>query len=152
MLRAWLAGVALTLVLLVGQAPAAGVARQELTITMSDGVPIADHERDLGLALDRWHRLAPTAACLVIGPSDWPRERAGTLVPRPRTTAIRDAYRRAAFSHDCAFFDLLAFQGGPGAITRFQAAGWALPDHVHMTDEAHARLAEILGVTLDPPN
>ena len=43
-------------------------------------------------------------------------------------------------------FDLLAFQGGPLGITRFveHDPPWALDDYVHMTDEAHARLGEVL--------
>lgn len=101
-------------------------------------------ERDLRAVLMRWRAAAPDAACLVIGPSDWPRTRAGVLEPRPRTTAVRDTYRRVALAERCAFFDLLAFQGGPGAITRWVSAGWALGDHVHMTDPGHERLAHVL--------
>ncbi len=41
MLKAWLAALAVALVLVAGEAPASTVAREELTITMDDGVPIA---------------------------------------------------------------------------------------------------------------
>ncbi|MDQ3036710.1 MAG: GDSL-type esterase/lipase family protein, partial [Myxococcota bacterium] len=109
-----------------------------------DRTPLPTLERDLREVLSRWRDAAPDAACLVIGPSDWPRTRAGELEPRPRTTTVRDLYRRVALSSGCGFFDLLAFQGGPGGIARWVGAGWALGDFVHMTDTGHERLAQVL--------
>lgn len=109
-----------------------------------DGTPMATLERELREVIARWQRSAPGAACLVIGPSDWPRDRGGVREPRPRSAQVRDLYRRVALAEECGFFDLLALQGGPGAIARWIDAGWALSDHVHMTDEGHARVAALL--------
>lgn len=61
---------------------------------------------------------------------------------------MRDAYRRAALAEGCAFFDLLAWQGGPGSIVEWVARGWALGDHVHLTDDGYARLGEALAAQL----
>ncbi|UJR85345.1 GDSL-type esterase/lipase family protein [Sandaracinus amylolyticus] len=109
-----------------------------------DRTPMSTLDRDLRAVIARWHRVAPESACLVIGPSDWMQSREGALGPRARTTEVRDLYRRIALAEGCGFFDLLALQGGPGAIARWVAMGWALNDHVHMTDEGHARVAELL--------
>lgn len=109
-----------------------------------DRTPLDLLERDLRAVLTRWRRITSDAACLVIGPSDWPRARGGILEPRPRSREVRDLYRQVALQEGCGFFDLLAFQGGPGAITRWVSAGYALGDHVHMTDLGHERLARVL--------
>ena len=109
-----------------------------------DRTPLPALERDLRETLSRWREAAPDAACLVVGPSDWPRVRDGIAEARPRTTAVRDAYRRVALTTGCGFFDLLAFQGGPASIERWVSAGWALGDRVHMTDPGHQRLAQVL--------
>lgn len=111
-----------------------------------EGRDLAETEREVEEVLARLHRGAPQAACLVIGPSDWPIVRAGGPRARPRTAQVDALYRRAALAAGCGFFDLLAFQGGPLGILRFEAHDppWGVGDHVHMTDEAHARLAEVL--------
>lgn len=109
-----------------------------------DRTPLAALERDLREVIARWRAIAPEAAILVIGPSDWPQLRAGAYVVRARTTQVRDLYRRTALATGCGFFDLLAFQGGPGSIPRWVSAGLALDDHVHLTDDGHARLATML--------
>ena len=109
-----------------------------------DRTPLAALERDLREVIARWRAIAPDAAILVIGPSDWPQLRAGAYAIRARTTQVRDLYRRTALDAGCGFFDLLAFQGGPGSIPRWVSAGLALDDHVHLTDDGHARLAAVL--------
>lgn len=101
-------------------------------------------ERDLREVIARWRRIAPEAAILLIGPSDWARQRSGRYEPRERTGQVRDLYRRVAFTSGCGFFDLVAFQGGVGSIPSWVAAGLALGDHVHMSDEGHERLAAVL--------
>lgn len=109
--------------------------------------PLDVLERELRTVLARARRAAPNAACLVIGPSDWP-ERApdGTRRPRARSSEVAARYRQAAFAEGCGFFDLLALQGGPGGVLGWVAAEppLATSDHVHLTDEGHARVAEAL--------
>lgn len=109
-----------------------------------DRTAMAALETDLRAVIDRWQRVAPTAACLLIGPSDWAMTRDGARVARPRTTAVRDLYRRVAIAEGCGFFDLVALQGGAGSIPRWVEQGFALGDHVHMTDAGHERVAELL--------
>jgi lysophospholipase L1-like esterase len=97
---------------------------------------------DMHAVIARFRRAAPSASCLVIGPSD--RE-------RPQTTRVRDAYRDAAAANDCAFFDLLAWMGGPGAMSDWVTRGLALPDRTHFTDATYARLGRALADRIDAP-
>lgn len=97
---------------------------------------------DMSALLARLHRAAPGASCLVIGPSD--RD-------TPETSRVRDAYRDAAREGGCAFFDLLAWTGGPGTLPVWAAHGLALSDRVHFTDETYARLGRDLARAIDVP-
>jgi lysophospholipase L1-like esterase len=107
-------------------------------------------EADLHALVQRFRAAAPAASCLIVGPSDRPRFGAAGWVARPGSTRVRDAYRRAAIADGCAFFDLLAWEGGPGSVTEWVERGWALGDHVHFTDEGYRRLGESLAARLDP--
>lgn len=107
-------------------------------------------EADLRALVGRFRRAAPGASCLIVGPSDRPRRTSSGWSPRPGSTRVRDAFRRAAIADGCAFFDLLAWEGGPGAVTEWVLRGWALGDHVHLTDEGYRRLGESLAARLDP--
>ncbi len=102
-------------------------------------------EREVRDTLARYRRALPDAACLVIGPSDRPRRLPDhSWAPRQRNLQMRDVFRAAALAEGCGFFDLLALQGGPTSIGAWIDAGWALDDHVHMTNEGHERVAELL--------
>ena len=101
-------------------------------------------EADMRALVARLRRGAPAASCLVMGPSDRPRLGPGGWAPSPRSAPVRDAFRRAALAEGCAFFDLLAFQGGPGSAGEWVARGWAIEDHVHLSDEGHRLVGEAL--------
>ncbi len=104
------------------------------------------YERDLRAVLSRLRRLQPETSCLLIGPSEWPERRPdGSYRHRSRTTGILGVQRRVAPDFECGFFDLLAFQGGPGSMVRWvnHDPPLALTDHVHFTDEGHQRLAQV---------
>ena len=100
----------------------------------------------------RLRRHSPDASCLVIGPSDrqvrgergeW--KRPGAL---PHFVAMQ---RRVAHAHGCAFVDVLAWQGGPGAVERWLAADPPLErdDRMHFTEPGYRRLgADLLRVLL----
>jgi len=106
--------------------------------------PVAEHQRSLEQLLDRLRRAAPTAPCVVIGPSNYAIQRGGTWEVRPRSVEVRDAFRGAAIARGCGFFDLIAFQGGPSNLEQWVTDGLVLGDHVHMTDAGHERLAAAL--------
>lgn len=103
--------------------------------------PMADHTRALEALIDRSRRAAPTAPCVVIGPSNYPIQRGGGWVVRPRSAEVRSAFRAAAIGRGCGYFDLIAFQGGESNLDAWVSQGLVLGDHVHMTDAGHERLA-----------
>lgn len=106
--------------------------------------PVPEHQRSLEQLLDRLRAAAPTAPCVVIGPSNYAIQRGGAWEARPRSVEVRDAFRGAAIARGCGFFDLIALQGGPSNLEAWVTAGLALGDHEHMTDAGHERLAAAL--------
>lgn len=105
------------------------------------------YEQDLRAVVKRLRAVRPNTSCLLMGPSEWPERRPnGSYRPRTRTVGIIEVQRRVARDMGCAFFDTLAFMGGPGSMVRWTAHDppLALSDHVHFTDEGHRRLASAL--------
>lgn len=128
----------------VGARPPDLVAIAYGTNESADGTPLSSVESTLREALDRLQLAAPSAACLVIGPSDRPRYRGSEWMARPRSTAMAALYHRQALEHGCAFFDTLAWQGGAGAMPAWVASGLGLSDHVHLTEEGYARMGRAI--------
>jgi lysophospholipase L1-like esterase len=107
--------------------------------------------RDLALRL---RGAAPSAACLIVGPLDR-RQHApdGTPFVPPALLGLVEAHRAVARELGCAYFDALAWQGGPGAIERFEAAEPPLvrPDRLHLTQAGYLRFAaSLLRAILEP--
>jgi lysophospholipase L1-like esterase len=113
------------------------------------------YERDLRAVIAGLREVAPGASYLLLGPTEWPEPRpGGRWVSRARTANINAVQRRVAAELGCGFFDTLAFMGGPGAMVRWVASSppLALSDHVHLTDDGHRRLGEVLErALLDAP-
>jgi len=112
-----------------------------------DAVPLDDYEGDLRAVLDRVKDAAPTASCLLIGPSDRPvRLDDETWAPRSRILDIVEIQREAARDYRCGFFDLVAFMGGLMSMIDWVEADppMAAPDHIHFTIRGYERLGEVL--------
>ncbi|MFK7998822.1 MAG: GDSL-type esterase/lipase family protein [Polyangiales bacterium] len=91
-----------------------------------------------------WRARAPNAACLLVGPGEWPRRRRGQWRPRPRMLEVIAEQRRVAAEEGCAFFDVYTWMGGEGSMSRWVEQGLALEDHVHFTSRGYARLGSAL--------
>ncbi|MEO0323467.1 MAG: GDSL-type esterase/lipase family protein [Myxococcota bacterium] len=116
-----------------------------------DRRPIASYEASLRSVVRRVREVAPNASCLLIGPSDRPVSRPdGAFEDRPRTADIVAVQHRVAVSEGCAFFDLVAFSGGPLSMVEWAAKdpAYAAPDHVHYTRRGYERLAQVLEAAL----
>lgn len=89
---------------------------------------------------------SPDAECLLIGPTDRMQStnRHNVWVEAPSQRRVIPALREVARTHGCAFWSARAAMGGPGAIARWleRRTPLAHPDHVHLTPEGYAVLAE----------
>lgn len=112
-----------------------------------DDRPIEEYEGQLRSVVARVRSTLPSAACMLIGPSDRPmRDDDHELVDRPRTAEIVDVQRRVSRDFGCAFFDLVAFGGGPLSMVRWAETDptYAQRDLVHFTGRGYLRLGEVL--------
>ena len=99
--------------------------------------------------VDKIHAQLPNASVLVLGPTD--RATAARVgrhsrgfAPFPGTAPILDAQRAVCRTHDCAFWNQQQRMGGFGSMQRWVYAGWAQPDHTHLTGEGYRALADAL--------
>lgn len=114
-----------------------------------DDQPLSQYEAELHQVLARIRDTVPEASCLLIGPSDRPipldRERTA-FEDRPRTHEIIEIQWRAAMMHGCAFYDMVAFQGGPLSMVAWNELDppYAAPDHIHFRRRGYERFGEVL--------
>lgn len=109
---------------------------------------VADHERHLREALARVRREASDASCVILGPTDRPREAddGSGLEPRPVVAELTEMQRRVAADLGCGFFDTLAFQGGLGAGATWlhHDPPYLGPDLQHLTRQGYLRWGEAI--------
>ena len=99
--------------------------------------------------VDTIHTQLPNASVLILGPTD--RATAAHVgrhsrgfAPFSGTEPILDAQRAVCRTHDCAFWNQQQRMGGFGSMGRWVYAGWAQPDHTHLTGEGYRALADAL--------
>lgn len=113
-----------------------------------DGVPMETYEANLREVLTRMKAVAGQASCLLIGPSDRPirDRRTGEVSDRERQYELNDVQRRVSAEFGCAYFDVIAFMGGPASMSRWvqNDPPYGAADHVHFTWQGYTRLGEVL--------
>jgi lysophospholipase L1-like esterase len=120
------------------------------TNELAGRVPIREVRARLKRVVQRIRRAAPSASCLLIGPSDRPQRVGGTWVVRERQPAVIEAQRAVAHESGCGYWDLAAAMGGEGSMVRWVEAGLARRDHVHLTRDGYRVLADrLLAALLD---
>ena len=99
-------------------------------------------ERQINL----FQALAPTAAILVIGPSDMAEKTGLDWTPFPLLDAVRVALREASLDAGVAHWDLLDAMGGLGSMPAWVSSTPPLagPDHVHFTPRGARQVGEWL--------
>jgi lysophospholipase L1-like esterase len=120
----------------------------------SEEWPLEHQETNLRAIVARVREDAPTAACLVLGPLDRRQHDAdGNPFVPPLLFGLTEVHRRVAREMGCAYFDSLAWQGGPGAVERFELASPPLvrDDRLHLTHRGYVRYgADLLRALLEP--
>jgi lysophospholipase L1-like esterase len=115
---------------------------------LTDEQYVADLER----VLDRLHRGAPNAACLLVGPTDrFQGGKQGRYSVWPRTVRIAALQGEVAARKGCAFWDWQAAMGGEGAMVGWhnEAPPLASNDGIHLTREGYELSAERLLAAID---
>ncbi len=89
---------------------------------------------------------APKAAILVVGPSDMSTSIDGVFQTWPYLEKVRDGMREAAFSENCAFWDMYEVMGGKNSMVSWVTNNppYAGPDYTHFTPAGAKKIAELL--------
>lgn len=116
------------------------------------------YDADLREVIAKVQRVAPHAACLLVGPGDFPLPAPdGSWLPRPRLAEIIEVQRRVAAELGCAFWDAQAFMGGELSMPRWASSNppMARDDHIHLTRRGYVRmgmaLVDAMMVPFDDP-
>lgn len=119
----------------------------------TEGAPLPLQAERFADVIARLRAAIPDAGCLVIGPLD---RRQHDPEGRPFVPEglhpIASMHREVALGQGCAFYDALAWQGGEGAVERFEAASPPLvrADRVHLTHDGYVRFgADFLAALID---
>lgn len=101
--------------------------------------------------IDFFHKIAPDAKILYIGPSDMATSIAGEMHTYPHLPAFVEALQTAVTQSGAAFWNMFEAMGGKDSMTRWvktspQLAG---DDHIHFTQKGAQRISEILNGTFD---
>jgi lysophospholipase L1-like esterase len=101
-------------------------------------------------SLARFRRVAPDAACVLIGPSDRGKKvRRGQYVIWGPTDAIARIQQEVAPEFGCLSWDLQQATGGPGSMFRWREAGLGAEDLIHFTARGYEELATRFVAALD---
>lgn len=104
------------------------------------------YERMFDAQLKAIRRAAPDMSVLVIGPSDMSRKRGSDYVSYPNIPLIRDAMKNAAFSNQCAFWDLYEAMGGENSMVAWVGNDppLAAKDFTHFSHRGAQYVGEML--------
>ena len=103
------------------------------------------YERWFYRELSALKSLVPDMAIIVIGVADMSVKQKDNFVSYSSLESVRDALRNAAFSADCAFWDMYAAMGGENSMPSWVFADppLASADFVHFNERGARVLAEM---------
>lgn len=107
-----------------------------------DAAKVEKYGPQLQSLVGRLRQAAPTASCLVLGPTDAPLGDASV----PRVAEVTEVLRRAAQDIDCSFVSLQQLMGGEGSFAQGMKAKdrLAQPDKLHLTPLGYRTLGTAL--------
>jgi lysophospholipase L1-like esterase len=113
---------------------------------------MASYRRDLDQVLSRLRQAAPTAACILVGPSDRGVSLGkGRYAIWDRTEAVAAVQREKARDYQCAFWDWQQATGGPGSMVAWylHQPRLASPDLIHHSRAGYELVADRFVAALD---
>ncbi|MBR6345911.1 MAG: hypothetical protein IKR69_00810 [Bacteroidales bacterium] len=107
---------------------------------------IAEYCEKIAAQIQYFHRVAPKAKILFVGPSDMGKSYGGKIVTWPRLPQLVDALRVTALENDAAFWDIFSMMGGENSMVRWVKHNppYAGSDYIHFTPAG----AKVVGETL----
>jgi lysophospholipase L1-like esterase len=107
-----------------------------------DGLKVERYAPQLAALLARVRRGAPSASCLVLGPTDAPLGEGSV----PRVAEVTAVLRQASLDLGCSFVSLQQLMGGEGSFARGMKAKERLaqPDKLHLTPKGYQELGDAL--------
>ena len=109
------------------------------------------YARQIGRQLRFFHRLAPEARLLFVGPSDMSVSVDGELVTYPMLEPTVEALRAVCLENNTAFWDMYRVMGGRNSMVEWVKAQppMAAADHVHFTVKGARHMAQLLRQSLE---
>jgi lysophospholipase L1-like esterase len=102
------------------------------------------YQHAFATVIDTIHNDVPESSILVVGPTDrfvFSRHAWRAYDGADKIIAAQRAVCRMA---GCAYWDQRERMGGYGSMQQWVSAGWAQPDHTHLTGEGYRALADAL--------
>jgi len=93
-------------------------------------------------------KLVPDASFLVLGPSDMSVKEGTEFVTHPHLESLRDAIKKAAFTNQCAFFDVYQSMGGKNSMVSWVEAGIAAKDYIHFMPNGARKVGSMVYASL----
>lgn len=111
---------------------------------------ISSYMTSLRKQIRLFHRLAPQATILFIGPADMATRIGGEMKTYPSLPEVVDSLREMSLQEGAAFWDMYAAMGGKGSIVKWYRAKPQLAggDFVHFTPKGAQKMADMLYGTL----
>lgn len=112
--------------------------------------PLEQYRERYRQVLARFRRQAPSVACVVAGPADYPRVEADGIYRRPRLDEIIAVQEVLAREAGCGFWPARDFMGGVNSMAAWVAHEPPLgrSDHLHMTRHGYVRMGMALSDAL----
>jgi lysophospholipase L1-like esterase len=100
--------------------------------------------------IQRFKRMRPDAAIVVIGPSDMSTSVDGVYQTWPFLEELNDGMKAAAFAEGCAFWDMYSVMGGRNSMVSWvnHNPQYAGPDYTHFTPAGARKMAELFSKAL----
>ncbi len=111
---------------------------------------ISSYVKKIVSQFDYFHRMAPEAQLMFVGPADMCKSVNGRLVSWPRLRSLNDSLRVHCLENGVAYWDTFGMMGGEGSMFQWVHHNPPLagPDHIHFTHRGAVEVGSALGRSL----
>lgn len=111
---------------------------------------IEGYQEKIANQIRYFHRVAPKAKILFIGPSDMGKSVGGRIVTWPRLPEMVSALKATALKNGAAYWDLYGVMGGENSMVNWVKHNppYAGPDYIHFTPKGARIVGDALARTL----